>query len=270
MNLMSNYLSTIATRSNDISQTNAVMPEGSSRHSSLSSQDFIEVAQPEVSPIVRSTVSNIDNVKSNPNISPSQTISNIQKPKENKISSNYLTKHIERFNTEKVIIYDKKEIQVVDNQIFKNENQKINQPVEQLAEFLQPQSDTIEKQKQKALSEDIVSKKEFFPTKKSIVSNQLESEDIVTKKEFFPIKKPIVSNQLNQIVHLRPSQSAVEPAMSKKAPSPPKLVIGRITVEIVPPVASITKTIIKTEQRNNSTKASNNTVHKLSFGLGQL
>lgn len=75
----------------------------------------------------------------------------------------------------------------------------------------------------------------------------------------------------NERTQLQPTAlNGITPPI-KKAASSPKLVVGRITVQVLPPVAPMVKTIVRTEQRDGSSAAtSNNTVHKLSFGLGQL
>jgi hypothetical protein len=79
--------------------------------------------------------------------------------------------------------------------------------------------------------------------------------DVPTTKEGLPKLSPA-------------AMSAAMPPI-KKITTPPKLVIGRITVEIMPPSAPIVKTIVQTQAVNNNT-ASSDTLSRLSFGLGQL
>ena len=107
------------------------------------------------------------------------------------------------------------------------------------------------------------------------LKNAAEQTEI-PKADFFEKNKALTAilqpnKTANERTQLQPTAlNGITPPI-KKAASSPKLVVGRITVQVLPPVAPMVKTIVRTEQRGGSSaSASNNTVHKLSFGLGQL
>jgi hypothetical protein len=98
-----------------------------------------------------------------------------------------------------------------------------------------------------------------------------------TKQKPFPetperpfAQAPTLPHQAVSI--LRPANTPLQEFRPK--PAPPKLVIGRITVEVMPPASPAEKAPVRPVQKDSGRKASTKTggqqVYKLSFGLGQL
>ncbi len=70
---------------------------------------------------------------------------------------------------------------------------------------------------------------------------------------------------------LRPARAEAPPVPPARKEAPARLVIGRITVEVLPPVAPAVQTAPRTERRPEGTPPpAGSQTNKLSFGLGQL
>ncbi|MCF6407754.1 hypothetical protein L3C95_33010 [Chitinophaga filiformis] len=75
------------------------------------------------------------------------------------------------------------------------------------------------------------------------------------------------------ITTLTPRADAGMPVPQVKKTAPPKLTIGRITVEVLPPPAVPVQTVPRNRQRSTGSPIpapGSNEIHKLSFGFGQL
>jgi hypothetical protein len=276
---MSNYLSHIASRSSGIAPENFITPQGALSYTSANLSDDIAVeANETVTEKGTQEFNSYHNTLNKP-ITPKALVKqeqafNVAPP------PLYLYKHIERLsveNIEKSVFYDpldtlkhqKTEVLVSDIDLFidQEQNPKIGD------------KSYLSRQSQNQIFGNIQEteeKKNPAKRQKSILTSNTDGvrnldalgKDIAPK-HLKPTLQP--ENSTNERVKLQPSTLALETPIIKKTVTSPKLVIGRITVEVLPPVAPLVKTIVRTVERSSgASNTSDNTIHKLSFGLGQL
>ncbi|HRI60789.1 MAG TPA: hypothetical protein PK228_13720 [Saprospiraceae bacterium] len=105
----------------------------------------------------------------------------------------------------------------------------------------------------------------FMPEKET------KRQELLPKTPERSLSTPVTTPQQTASI-LLPARPPLQEFKPRQAP--PKLVIGRITVEVIPPVAPAAKTVDRSVQKRSETPASAKTdgqqVYKLSFGLGQL
>ena len=181
--------------------------------------------------------------------------------------------------TENATVYQNPTIQQIMNQIFNQnsffENQTPKQPQKDavMQNILRPnQEKDVQGQKKDKNTDLSRDNREGGPL------NSLKPQSELLKQKTSPILSPLSPKSeylkpTNTPIRLQPTVATQAGQAVKKAPPlPPKLVIGRISVEVLqPPIAPLVRTIVQTEQRGDggSTPA-NTSYHKLSFGLGQL
>lgn len=173
---------------------------------------------------------------------------------QNNIETSYFSKHIERVET------GEEEINLVKNKATETISFKIDEGA--------PQAAALDN---KNLNEPVVNKivSKIAPgrkdTKKQIIQPSGKSDEFQNKKINLSEKvrlERITPNQPEQM-HKRLVQN------SKKNETVPKLIIGKIIVEILPPKLPVTqRTLTKVVQ--SSSKDNYSKSNKLIFGLGQL
>ena len=285
---MGDYLSHIATRSSGVAPENTVTPQGLLSYAMNSVSDDIAV---EVSKTIGETRTQAFTATQNtfdrpivPKVYAKQAqVFNNPPPQ-------YLNKHIERLSIESIekpVFYGRVDTQkyqrtegndpLADHGIAHQEqNLQIEHPSYSVPKFVSPAQkpvlahpDTL----MPVIDEKINPKERQKPILAAHTEGGQNLDILVkdpTPKHLKPTLQP--ENTINDRIKLQPSILALETPMVKKAAASPKLVIGRITVEVLPPpVAPLVKTIVRTVERGGSASThSDNTIHKLSFGLGQL
>ena len=292
---MSDYLSHIATRSSGVALDNAVAPQGLLNYTTDSMSDDIAVEAAETVAETRAqaltATQNTLNRPTTPKAAAKQEQTFNTPPQ-------YLNKHIERLSIENIVkpvFYDRLDTQI---------HQKLETPVKDNHFWTDPSIVQHEQKKQRVHKPylNVQPEKQIFghqPTqiqatdekgnpierKRNILTPNTDgtsrnsreggqNENILEKHSVPKHLKPSLQREsvANERVKLQPSMLNLETPMVKKATATPKLVIGRITVEVLPPpVAPLIKTIVRTVERGGGASTnSDNTIHKLSFGLGQL
>jgi hypothetical protein len=200
--------------------------------------------------------------------------------------NSYFSKHIERGTAEKENrTLNNKTVEKLNfeigegtsNNILGNTGDKKNEyeqifASKSVSKFLPEKKDTKKRTSKKTykrsgdiiLSESFPSDKKKYSEKKIIqpADKRDESED----------KKITLSNNLRieRIAPNQPEQLSKIPVQNNKMnEATPKLIIGKITVEILPPKLPVPQKII-TRVVQSSSKNSFSKANKLSFGLGQL
>ena len=285
---MSDYLSHIATRSSGVAPDNAVSPQGLLNYTKDSMSDDIAVEATETVAETRTqaftTTQNTFDRPIVPKVFAKQAqVFNNPPPQ-------YLNKHIERLSIESIekpVFHGRVDTQkyqktegndlLADSAIAHQEhNLQIEHQAYSVPKFVSSSQKPLlgHPDTQMPVIDEKINPKE---RQKPILAAHTEGGqnlDILgkdpTSKHLKPTLQP--ENTINDRIKLQPSILALETPMVKKAAAMPKLVIGRITVEVLPPpVAPLVKTIVRTVERGGSASThSDNTIHKLSFGLGQL
>jgi hypothetical protein len=274
---MSNYLSHIAARSSGVAPDNAVMPQGALSYTSANLSDDIAVeANETVAEKGTQEFNSYHNTLNKP-ITPKALVKQEQAFN---VAPQYLYKHIERLsigNIEKPVFYDqldtlkhqKTEVKVRDNDLFidQEQNPKIGDKSYLSPQFQNQTFDNIQETEEK--ENPAKRQKNILVSNTEGVRNLDALGKDIAPKHLKPTLQPETSTTVR--VKLQPSTLALETPVIKKTVISPKLVIGRITVEVLPPVAPLVKTIVRTVERSSgASNTSDNTIHKLSFGLGQL
>ena len=278
---MSDYLSHIAARASGIAQENAFRPNVSSGYSAVSSpQETVVGRVPSPQETYQNPLDSFSAPKALVSVAPQQEPNVRNKNAEVSTPPQYLNKQMARFHSEKPL-FDEKTNKVNMDAPAKNkaafaenednyQNPMIHQIMNQV--FNQNSysaSETTEKETLKQTQTGEQSKNILVPNQEKNIpfSKNTEGSPLTDA----PLKmQPFKPNQTP--TKLQPTALAQRGQPIKKTPPTPKLIIGRITVEVLPPpVAPVVRTIVQTEQRgSNEATTANTSFYKLSFGLGQL
>lgn len=269
---MSDYLSHIAARSSGTTQANAVRPEATSRYSAADApQDIVEETIPQAEQMEQVTFQNpLDNLLAPHALVPRHMRGEAHVLTEPNVTAHtppqYLEKQIERFYPEKPVFYaktDKKEgatSEAAKETFIDNQTVYENSQISQIMNQIFNQNTILETTTSKPILQSNEEKGgQFLKNTEGVLLNQEKPKSSLLTPNDRPIKLyPTALAQERQTVKTTASKT-------------PKLVIGRISVEILPPVAPLVKTIVRTEHHSSNTATTADTsFHKLSFGLGQL
>lgn len=187
--------------------------------------------------------------------SPSSHKIEIIEPKKN-IQLSYFSKHIERLNTNEKNspVIDEPLQQNIQDSIHFESNENVSSSAKKVISKMIPDKEDNETQELNKKSESAEQK----------IDNL--SPEVEQQKKISPV---INSYELTRITPSQPILEKSVPLNNKSKQEKPRLVIGKIIVEVLPPEKQapprvVTKVVQQSSDNNNSK------INKLSFGLGQL